>query len=44
MATKEFTHLAGQQTGPILNTRLLGTLGILGSSMLLVEGLYVGFQ
>ncbi|MBE7551889.1 MAG: hypothetical protein HS126_12540 [Anaerolineales bacterium] len=44
MTTKEFTHLAGQQTGTILNTRLLGTLGILGSSMLLVEGLYAGFQ
>jgi hypothetical protein len=43
MTTKEFITLAGEQTGNILNTRLLGTLGILGSPMLLVEGFYVGF-
>jgi hypothetical protein len=44
MTTKEFMPLARQQTGTILNNRLLGTLGILGSPMLLLEGLYVGFQ
>lgn len=41
MTTKGLTY---QQSGSFLNTRLLGTLGMLGGSMMLVEGLYAGFK
>ena len=41
MTTKGLTY---QQSGSFLNTRLLGTLGMLGSSMLLIEGIYSGFK
>jgi hypothetical protein len=41
MTTKGLTY---QQSGSFLNPRLLGTLGMLGSSMLLIEGIYSGFK
>ena len=44
MITKEFTNLNSQPTKGVLNTRLLGTLGILASPMLLLEDLLTGFQ
>jgi hypothetical protein len=44
MITKEFTPATAQQSAGFLNTKLLGTLGMLGSPMLLIEGFYAGFQ
>jgi hypothetical protein len=41
MTTKGLTY---QQSGSFINTRLLGTLGMLGGSMLLIEGISVGFK
>jgi hypothetical protein len=41
MTTKGLTY---QQSGSFINTRLLGTLGMLGSSMLFIEGISVGFK
>ena len=44
MVTKEFTNATHQQTGSMLNMKLLGTLGILASPIMLVEGLIMGFE
>lgn len=44
MITKEFTPLTGQQTTGLLNPKLLGILGMLGSPMLFIEGFYAGFH
>jgi hypothetical protein len=44
MITKEFTPITGQQTTGLLNPKLLGLLGMLGSPMLFIEGFYAGFQ
>jgi hypothetical protein len=44
MIAKDFANSTIQQTGQALNTRLLGTLGMLASPMMLVEALYAGFQ
>jgi hypothetical protein len=41
MTTKGLTY---QQSGSFINTRLLGTLGMLGSSMMFIEGIYSGFK
>lgn len=43
MTTNTLTNTTGQ-TGIRLNLRLLGTLGMLGSPMILLEGLYAGFS
>ena len=44
MITKEMTHITHQATRGIPRLRLLGTLGLLGSPMLLTEGFYAGFE
>jgi len=44
MIAKDFANSTIQQSSRALNTRLLGTLGMLASPMMLVEALYAGFQ